>query len=63
MRIRPGVVINGQIHYPPNSLWLFGFALAGCQWAKDEIEKNEEAFKLRLRVELYAQQFEQGDGI
>lgn len=60
MKLQPGVVIE---YYPPNSLWLLGFAMAGCKWAKDAIAKNEEAFKLRLRVELYAQQFEQGDGI
>lgn len=39
--IHPGVVIDGRTYYPTGRQWLVAFAIVGCQWAIDALEKEE----------------------
>ncbi len=35
--IKPSVIIDGQTYYPPGWVYILAFAMAGCQWAIDDI--------------------------
>lgn len=56
MTICPGIVLqDGRTIYPTGAEWILAFAIAGCQWAIDEIESGRLAAK---QAELW-----RGDGI
>jgi hypothetical protein len=38
--IRPSVLLpDGTTVYPTGKMWLLGYALVGCEWAKEELTK------------------------
>ncbi len=44
MTIRPGN--TGETWYPTGAQWLSAYALAGCKWAIDALEKYKREYTL-----------------
>ena len=39
--ISPSVLIDGKTVTPPGWMWVFAFAIRGCEWAEKECAKPE----------------------
>ncbi len=37
----PTILVDGETVTPPGCMWILGFAMAGCQWAIDEMNKPD----------------------
>jgi hypothetical protein len=48
----PTVLIDGRTLQPQGWMWVLSFALAGCEWADEEMKKPE--FKAQIAAGLRA---------
>ena len=50
MKFAPTVLVDGLTITPPGWMWVFAYAIRGCEWAICEMEKD--TFKDKLRQYL-----------